>query len=68
MPVNVKFNSKDIVRPPKPTQEGQTFMLILDRDSIGVNNSSRKEPTSMSVIEKIINVCLIREVINSGRS
>ena len=29
-------------------------MLILDRDSIGINNSYQKEPTSMYVIEKIL--------------
>ena len=29
-------------------------MLILDRDSIGINNSSQEEPTGVSVIENII--------------
>ena len=52
MPVNVKFNSRYFVRPRKRTQEGQAFMIILERDSIGINNSSGKEPTNMSEIEK----------------
>ena len=43
-------------------------MLSLDRDIIGINNSSRKERTGMSAIEKMINVCLIREVIHSESS
>ena len=37
-------------------------MLILDRDSIGMNNSLQKKPTSMYVIEKIIDGCLTHEV------
>ena len=52
IPVNVKFGSKYFVRPPRSTQEGQDFMLILDRDSIGINNSPQKEPISMYIIEQ----------------
>ena len=38
MTVNVKFNSKYFVRSTKLTQEGQAFMLSLDRGSIEINN------------------------------
>ena len=40
-------------------------MLFLDRDSSGISNSPQKKPTSMSVIEKKIDGCLIREVRDS---
>ena len=63
--LNVNSNSKYFVRPPKITQEGQEFVLILDRDSIGINNSSWRETKSMSVIEMMINGCLIRKMRNS---
>ena len=66
--LNVNSNSKYFVRPPKITQEGQEFVLILDRDSIGINNNSRKEPTRIYVIENIINECLIQKVSNSKSS
>ena len=39
MPVNVKFNGKYFFRTPKPTHEGQAFILTLDRDNIGINNN-----------------------------
>ena len=68
MPVNVKFNSKDFVRPTKLTQEGQVFMLRLDRESIEINNIPQEEPTSMSVIEKNIDGCLTHEVRNPESS
>ena len=45
-------NNKDYIRPPNQKQEGQHFMLRLDREIIGINNIPQKEPTSMSVIEK----------------
>ena len=45
-------NKKDYVRPTNPKQEGQYFMLIFDREIIGINNITQKEPTRMSVIEK----------------
>ena len=54
MPVNVNFNNKDFVRHPKPMQEGQDIMLILERGIIIINNSPLKDPTIMSVIEKMI--------------
>ena len=68
IPVNVKFNSKYFARTPKPTQEGQAFMLSLDRDSIVINNIPLKEPTNMSVIQNLIDGCLIRQVRNSENS
>ena len=68
MPINAIFNRKDFVRSPRPNQEGQTFMLSLDRYSIGINNSYHKETTGMSVIEKMIDVCLIHYLINSESS
>ena len=68
IPVNVKFNIKDFVRLPKPTQEGKPFRLSLERESIGINNGLLKEPISMSVIERIIDAQLIHEVINEESS
>ena len=52
--VSVKFKIKYFIRPPKPIQQGQDLLLSLDRDSVGINNSSQKEPNSMSVIEEMI--------------
>ena len=49
--VNVKLYSKIFNKPPKPKKSGQSFMLRMDIDSIGINNSLRKEPNSMYVIE-----------------
>ena len=40
-------------------------MLSLDIDSIIINNSYLKGPTSMSSIEKITDGCLIRKMKNS---
>ena len=54
MPVNVKFNRKYFVRPTNLTQEGKDSMLSLETYSTGINNSPQKEPTSMSVIEKLL--------------
>ena len=68
MPLYVKFNSKDIVRTYNTTQEGKYLMSSLDRDSIGINDIPRKEPTSMSVIGKMIDGCIIRKVRNSESS
>ena len=68
MPENVKFNKKYFIRTTETTQEGKAFVLILDMDSIGINNIPQKEPTSISVIEKMIDGCLICEVRNSESS
>ena len=54
MLVNVNFNNKYFVRHPKPMQEGKDIMLILERGIIIINNSPLKDPTIMSVIEKMI--------------
>ena len=68
MPVNMKFNSKYFVRPPKPIQEGKAFMFSLDRASTGINNTPQNEPTIMTVIEKIIDGFLNCEVRNPENS
>ena len=43
-------------------------MLMLDRDGIGINDVPQKEPTSMYVIEKMIDGRLTCEVNNSKSS
>ena len=59
MTVNMKSNGKYFVKPSKHTQEGQALMLIFDRDSIEVNNNPQKEPTKMTIMEKMIDRRLI---------
>ena len=50
------------------TQEGKSFMIILDRESIEINNTPQKKPTSMYAIEKYIDGYLTREVRNTESS
>ena len=66
--VNAMFNRKYCFIPPKMTQEGKSFMLILDRESIEINNTPQKKPTSMYAIEKYIDGYLTREVRNTESS
>ena len=56
IPVYLKSKIKDFVRVSKPKQEGKPFMLSLERDSIRINNGLLKEPISVSVIERIVDV------------
>ena len=40
MPPGIKFDIKEFKRPARPNPEGQALVVILDRDIIGINNSS----------------------------
>ena len=64
----MNFNGNDLFIPHKTTQEGQDFMLSLDRDSIERKNTPQKETARMSVMERNIDGCLIRDVSSSETS